>query len=665
MATPAFVANPSSKRQARWVTIPQPARATENIEGDWAVIDGLWAAVRGRALGVNTQLWYARVDIDGHDNIALLNWEGWPEGVPTLPYVMSSWIGDDLAGMRPKVRISLPVGEVEIGPQQVRLVENNPVVKVWRVEGHVDGFHFWCYAKVWSGQDAVDIRGAVLWSDPETPEMVVPGATITLEFGEPWAPYFAKRCGFSQVNDRKWKLYSGKMPHGLPVPFRGVILPEDDTLTPRPPELTDNPPVAWDEFRKDLLDAAAEAPLTASTEWRDYPWLAFGRVVPAQWRSPEDVRAFFDRPGQLYDERPLANGPDTGQTGAQAPFGATKDLVAISGDPWRVYELLYSADDYLLRGIHHYERDGSPISVATRPNFQTWNGQIAPGSPDTLGKAQAPYGWGEMQDPISGRRQRSIGVDDQHCGDAYILATYALTGDELLYDCMMAKLRVDQARAMPARGWRDAPRAGGRLLQSWAKAMTLTDPGVRELYLVQAERELAERRSDQPMGNPVHPMNLVVDNRVLPGQTAFVPWNEALWVMGGLEFGFALRRVGGDGSSFFEFAGAQASVILRFGTLQPSFGLRLPLGGVKFFEGGAEPPAGYYDWPRVVPEPRDILVFDHGWWAWMAGAIMAVLHAENVDAEAKQIAEELHTLWGVEFEAMNLNGREWWAIPQP
>ena len=60
-------------------------------------------------------------------------------------------------------------------------------------------------------------------------------------------------------------------------------------------------------------------------------------------------------------------------------------------------------------------------------------------------------------------------VDDQNRGDGYILAAYAITGDEALADDLLDSIAVDETRAFPRRGWIDAPRAtaaGRRFLLS-------------------------------------------------------------------------------------------------------------------------------------------------------------------------------------------------------
>lgn len=637
-------ANPAEHRQARWVVVPMPAAQADLLPRDCVVGD--WLATKGRKLANHTQLWHVRTDLRPHQAGQLATWR--PLGAPFPAFMMSPWISDDLGKMVPKIQLAVGSSRRTLVPSRVELVEDGVACKVWRASGSSGGWHFVAWAKTWSWQDAVDLRGYIVWSDPTSPAWWLDEAQVSIETGEPLELYFATRCGFTKTAAGTWTLWRGRVPHGVAIPFRGVVLPTDDG---------GGDPHGLSEWRREQLAAAAEAPVLASCDWRQ-DWLAFGVVPRTSVRSDwERFDAFLRQPGGLFDARPLANGLDTGGTGAQAPFGATKDLIALQGDAWRVYELLYSADDYLLRGRHHRELDGRVTTKAIRPRLETWSG--SPFAGDTIGKAMpAPWGWHLAGD-------RVVLVDDQHRGDAYILAAYALTGDEALADDLLDSIAVDETRAFPRRGWIDAPRATGRLWQSWAKMTVLFDGATRARLRALAVAELVQREAQQPMGTPVSPAWTVRDDRVLPGADAWVPWNDSLLALGAMEQAAAWRRVGDlQLAARFQAYGVRIGRnVVQWGTVRTSFGSTLPLTGVKWAAGGAAQLGSYYTYPRAgaaeSPGPGvDMLVGTPGWWTWFAGSLAAAQVGPQDDVRARAAA-----IWAEQTGGQqSVEALEWWAV---
>ncbi|MHA2064058.1 MAG: hypothetical protein ACXABY_06725, partial [Candidatus Thorarchaeota archaeon] len=111
-----------------------------------------------------------------------------------------------------------------------------------------------------------------------------------------------------------------------------------------------------------------------------------------------------------------------------------------------------------LRGLMHFELDGSMVLQENHPNMVTWGSEIHwRVSGDTLGKRQ-PL-WGER------RNTGWFGYDDQHRSNNNLAVYLALTGDPMMEELVMHHLQLDRAAHKNRIG---APRAVGRLLLCWS-----------------------------------------------------------------------------------------------------------------------------------------------------------------------------------------------------
>lgn len=643
------VANTSSHRQERWVIVPTPFAPKAPPA---AFVGPGWLALRGRQLAEHTQLWYVRADVPGHQAVECTKWAPLPDGSAMPAFHLSPWITDDLAKMTPVVTITTAGGALVLAPASVQLIEDHPAVRTWLLQVHRGGWHVRLWAKTWSGQDAVDVRGLVSWSDTTTPAWLLEQATVELAFGERFQPYFSKRNGTQQRGAGTWTLWTGKVPFGFAIPFRGVVLPGPDAGA--------NESTGVEEHRLELLAAAAEGPLVAACRWPAGTWLAFGAVPSRDWRTdPAAFREFLSSAGSLMDVRPLANLGLVGSTGSQPPFGALKDAAAVTGDAWRVWELLYSADDYLLRCRHYAENGGAPITRATHPQWETWQGEPEVRlAQDILGKSRTPPAGWDVVGPRTGA------VDDQHRGDGYVLATYALTGDEALADDILDSVAVDEARAFRWRGWLDAPRASGRLWQSWARMAVLVPAGpVRNRIRAMAVDELDARLRLRPAGQ-VTPEAVVRDDRLLLGMDSWVPWNDSLAALGALEQAAAWRRLGDLALArrFESYAAAVGRNVFRWGVVEAAGGGLVPGVAVRYLAAGEPNPPAYYTFPRAGASfgggaGVDLQVGTPGWFEWMAGAAAAVW-----DDPDELVRRRARQAWGTVFPAGNQLSAEWEAV---
>lgn len=660
------VANPSTQRQVRWCVCPMPLSQAERLPAA-CVVAGRYPAYKAGKLGITTQLWHVRCDVPALGTLALTDWK--PLVGPVPAFEMSPWLAD--APLRTVLRLGVyeaAAWKLNIELIAGRMVASSPVSQTWEFRGSSGGYHAVWWATLWTGQDAVDLEGVALWSDPTSSDWSRPAVRLTLQTGawpvrgERLALYGAAANGFVQGNPEgwSWTLYNGALPHGVGIAWRGVLLPADDGPLP----------LAWAEQREHVLDAdrarfeaaAAEAPLVASCDWTQAQadWMAFGKVPTTAVRADRTaVLANVARKGTYFAPRPFANGENHGGTGDQPPFGSLKDLVALQGDPWRVLELQDSALDYWRRGFHHRERDGRRATKAIRPGLQTWQGTIEPKmSPDSFGKPKTdqPYGW----DQVGGR---SILADDQHRGDGYELCAYALSGSQLLLECIRDVLATDEMRAMPARGWFDGPRACGRLWQSWARVACITSGADRELALRIADAERADRQRDQDQNHyePVHVVEWKpADARVLSGAPFSVPWNDSLFVLGLVEQAAARRRLGLDAAPFTALAERVGTSVVRWASVTDTRnGQVLPINGLKWLDGGAANPPAYYVYPRAgaaTDGAVDMLVGTPGWWTWYAGSLSVAMDSGDPEVRAKATA-----IWAATAGTQSVNALEWWA----
>lgn len=649
------IANTSPDRQERWVTVALPLG--QGPQTDLATFGHGFLAAKGPQVGTHSQLWDIRADVPGNGRLELIDYKPITADMAMAfpkPH-FSDWI--EAGRLTPVVRITVAGVTMTLRVTTWAIAFSNAARIRWALAAQGYGWHVRMWADTWLWQDVIDWRGFVAWSDPANPRERI-RASVSVELGEPWKLTFNNPTGDTHPDPTGgWCLLNNKeIVDGVAIPFRGVILLEDKTPATPEPE------------REAMKAAAVGGPLVATcTDWSG-KWLAHGRILSYgrdTAAAKAAVGALTSKVGTILDERPLANTAETGRSGEQPCFGATKDLLALSGDPLRLYEMMWSADDYLLRGLLHYEPTGRLVTAAAHPGRLTWSGLTHPASSDTLGKnvADRPYGWDAME--TSGAAKRLAGVDDQHRGDLYIQAYYALTGDPCTKEQLLHHHEADLARSFRANKWLDAPRAAGRLFQSWANNLLLMPERV-EATIQMAKDELAlwQQKIDAQVEVPW--LQDVIADTVLPGKVAAMPWHEALWVLGALAMARALVRIGRpeDAKAFQAGAEKVSANLLKHGTLVGHDGLTYVLNGVAITGDWSAQPESYYQWPRPkavlqnATAADDLLVGTPGWVKWWSGVV--TIGRDSSDPLVKQRAEAL-------FEQdtghlLTLTDAEWWSL---
>lgn len=240
--------------------------------------------------------------------------------------------------------------------------------------------------------------------------------------------------------------------------------------------------------RFNTLKAREEAPCAGIAHVWEGNWLAFGKVPEAPINEFNIVTSAYaalvrriNNYGDEYAKRDYAQPPNSGQTGAQPDFGASRgELVVTSKQPWALWDYRFSTQAWMLRPYAHKEVDGTPVKAQNHPNTKLYNLAIDTrfGS-DFLGFPN-PIPYSEFW----------TGSDNQHRTDNLLYAMYALTRDpslkatiEDLIECSLMELRLWQVYNPSSWTSIETPRGWGRPLLSLAHAYALGFESVKSLLL--------------------------------------------------------------------------------------------------------------------------------------------------------------------------------------
>lgn len=595
--------------------------------------------VKGRSRQCGTNL-HVLAHLPG-DSVQRLN--GVPFGM-ALPRPSGSRLTPQPAA----ARLELRVGS-DRAAFAVVSAKSSPYMTRIHMKAVLRGFvaELWC--DLWSWQDVIDLCGRITWSDRNSPSQWsgVDGDDVWIETatGVFWIDY-AEKWGMATGGYRV-QPHRDYYPDAMSFPFYGCWVPSVPTAAPQGDPLA----ALWD-LRVESIQAARHGPIMALPDLSE-SWLATGGTIPLTVAAPVSRfdRAFLSQGGGILGLREYASPLYTGTSGNQAPFGIAKDyhLVNSGQDPRRLWQLRESTVDYLLRCHHHYDESGDRLRASDHPGWRTWSTATHDTSSDKLGKTG----------PVTDAFGRGF-VDDQHRGDAYIACVRSLTDDPMLEADAQDRTETDVARAFRSNGWRDAPRAGGRLLQSWCQAYWTTDDDAHKaqlLTLLADEFELWESGINTPTGNlpraqcgPVKTAEaLPLDSRVLDGGPCWRPWQDTLLVVGLYHYLVLLQRAGSAGQAdrcrtlLLDIARTS----LRYGVVRAANGLLYPLTGVLWLPSGEANQESYYVFPRqgasFGDDAYDMQVGDRGWfsamgWPTMVQAFLALApEGEPLRAVANEI----------------------------
>ena len=220
------------------------------------------------------------------------------------------------------------------------------------------------------------------------------------------------------------------------------------------------------------LIARREAPIVGMvTECWDGNYLSFGKVPEKHATAQNDLnRAFGDfnaqlnRTGDEMDPRPYAQPPNSGQTGEQPDFGASRcDLVVTMEEPWALWQYRFCVQAWMLRPYANKEPDGSPMKADMH------NTTLYQLRPDERFSRNDMLGWPVPVGWVGGYTTS----DDQHRSDNMLLGMYALTRDPSIKRTIEDLIELQKLEMAWTIGYMPTPRGVGRVLQSLAHMYTL------------------------------------------------------------------------------------------------------------------------------------------------------------------------------------------------
>lgn len=677
------IQNLSPIPRAGWADLAIPFAEGERLApgGPLGVL-GRW--VKGRALGTHSRM----VHVYGPptDVVTIPNTAAFTPG-PVPAFAASDWVTDDMGGLMPLPRVFLAsapdVGHVIADPKLTR-IDDNAARQLWHVHGRVgaSGFVYDAYLGVYSGQDVVELSGALTWSDPSTLDLDRAISRIELTCGEIlWLDY-AKAMGFynhilglpgtALLGTRAFTVGNGQM-----IPFFGAVLCTPEIPIPALVQAAGADPALLARLMP--LVARLGGRIEAMGEF-DGSWLCFGQTPDTGPSDDADLAqlleraaAIFDGNGFVFDARPLGQTPQSSRTGDQEDFGACKGITTTLKDP-RIMPLLRYSVSEPMRPCHYREaqgsalllnpppEDGAPIRVEDHPDWVSWDGvtHYHPNvSPDRLGK---PQWWPSFE------TNGYSGKDGQHDSMNRLAEEYALTGDPVFELCIRDEIELCLGRAKNSI---NSPRGQGRGIQSLAQAWLLTDDP-RALTRI---NELAQWALEQKMPagdwrDPANPMQVV---GTVMGQNALVDpvegpvecvavWEHTLAMLG---YFAAYRALQSRGKTLSEGLATVPWILTKTvafqGFYSPGGSGFTPLTHLRWLDGRAVP-AEKYGEPGFTKEGGINL-------GWFMGGVTAAHHLMadgdagpfHDVAEAESLRARLAAIVAADTHPNTARDREWRA----
>lgn len=612
------IVNIANAPQTRWVTVPLPASI--EVPEHFALAGNEITGVRGPRINRRVQHAHLRLPMDGRQ---ILRIEFLPAPIQPVAYKFNDAVLSNV--MLSKLAMTVEGGEgtwtlplLDPTYTKVHTIHVGPSLIHVNVDGTYLGWHWRLEMKLHSESQMLEWDLGVSWSDQRTTAQKMSVSAVYLGAHFPLTVYLGDSRGWHKAISRhgSWACNPGEWHDGVMLRASGSMRVGHNVAE----YVTEGP-----EFEQDL-------PFWATAYWDSFG--PGGRVPPLRnvdfSQSFAELDQIINQHGFTpWTRRMFGQGLATGDAGSQWPFGAFKDALA-HANPIRAFILTHhTADDWCMRGHHHFDPQGRMVTMDTNPRWITWDGQTHTTTGDWLGKSSnRPWGWNRMPNG------RLCGSDDQHRGD---LPAWWVAG---LYDCYpvvisrISHLHTDSARAKAISRQLDAPRASGRLWQSWAWAVYLYEDipaGRLAKSMALLELQLREQQGDGWMWT-------VNSRNYIEGIDCAVPWHEALAVLGAVQFAHLLRGTP-EGDRFQAWAQKASERLLTQAVAQNTdTGLLYPVNGrpanqpvvLTFPRVGVSFSTGTYP-------ATDLIVGNLGWWDWWSGVIAAGKNSERVREVAERI----------------------------
>jgi hypothetical protein len=411
------------------------------------------------------------------------------------------------------------------------------------------------------------------------------------------------------------------------------------------------------------LKAREEAPVLGIADVWESEWLSFGKVPQPPKNSAAEITKGMQNLirrvttyGDEYAARDYAQPPNSGQTGEQPDFGASKCELAVTlKQPWALWDYRYSVQAWMLRPYAHKEKNGDPISVSNHPDAALYNLAVDTRFARDLLGFPNPIPYSEFW----------TGSDGQHRSDNLLLGMFALTRDPsieaTIHDLVRCqKMEIRPWKLFPPKGSIESPRGWGRPLISMAHLMHLGYDGVKD-YLVDMIDTMYNNAALRALPNDgIHTVRTLSRWGSKYGWTdgsgksitAWVCWEEAIAVMGL----WAAFRVTGD-TRARDLALEIASTIANHGFFKGKDSNWYACYAVKFNEldyGIPLPQSSY----NLDPNNKEVVVY--GMQRWMIPALKILLANTVTNDQTIIRAQNIVDFFG--SQPADLADSGWWAV---
>lgn len=414
------------------------------------------------------------------------------------------------------------------------------------------------------------------------------------------------------------------------------------------------------------LKAREEAPCMGIANVWEGKWLAFGKVPEMPISGVTEIMNAYNRLmtrvntySDEYAKRDYAQPPNSGQTGSQPDFGATRGELALTArNPWALWDYRFSVQAWMLRPYAHKDADGNPVQAKDHPNTLLWGlGLDSRFGSDFLGW---PY-------PIP-YNEFWTGSDSQHRSDNLLYAVYNLTRDpsvkatiEDLVQCSLMELKIYKMYPPPI-GSVSSPRGWGRPLISLAHLVSLDHPEVLANLTEMVEVMYTGASMQFIPQDATHTVRTLSNDGFKYGWVdvngnpirAWVCWEESIGAMGL----WAAYKVTGNQKAKY-LALEIAKTITRHAFFKATDGKWYACYCVRWDEkdpGKPLPDSAYY--LAANPEDnKDVIVY--GMQQWMLPALR-ILASELPNDPVTPRAKEIISFFG--NRPGDFNDAAWWAV---
>lgn len=468
----------------------------------------------------------------------------------SIPYKfkLSDWIADDIAGLIPEIHVEYESTFRIIKLTNVNLVLDTEAVKVYELEGHINGWKARISISIYSEQDVAEFQLQIKWSDRGSPSWFTSLKSLRLYSKEEYFVDYGKKLGVSyskQFDVYCTELFNStgtQIGDGQPLNFRGAIFCRPTWMN-NPAIREKMSPEAEHQFlmfhqhRFENFEARKEFPVVAMADHAGNYGPANTKIKmwePGTEEMEIDARVLAFRsqmlfPGSHFDLRFYSNTPNTGGTGDQIVFGAVKDAAALLAMDGRFLHVLGYHHTYPMRPFHWHELNGKELKAKDHPNCTTWN--LIPdhrlGS-DMLGK---PRTWAPSN--FAGGYN---GPDEEHHQQLYETFAASLRREPILKWSFESLI---EASLMMKKGRMGAPRAIGRQLDTWMEILSILPHRAADIQSLIRDKVSATKAqwSGKFVTGPVKPLNTVNANgRGLINYDYWVPWEHGLFSIGAYKY---------------------------------------------------------------------------------------------------------------------------------